>query len=170
MFSTYMTITCRRSMREDQFAVRVDGLFTNAWAALGSMPVCHCEQCRNIAQARKRWSIGDKFKRTTVYRSEALRFHRQREERGTFTSPTLGEQDSVNGQPWSSLGLANGSSATTGPRRDDSRSWDAALQGPRVHARAKGQMSTECEGAWSTGRRAGRNVYKSREEEQMWFD
>ncbi len=53
---------------------------------------------------------------------------------------------------------------------DDTPIWGCALQGRVCNAVQKGKMATNVTGAWSTGRPRWRNSYKSREEEQMWFD
>ena len=53
---------------------------------------------------------------------------------------------------------------------DDTPIWGCALQGRVCHAVQKGKMATNVTGAWSTGTPRWRNVYKSRQEEQMWFN
>jgi Beta-galactosidase trimerisation domain len=53
---------------------------------------------------------------------------------------------------------------------DDTPIWGCALQGRVCNAVQKGKMSTNVTAAWSTGTPRWRNVYKSQQEEQMWFD
>src|SRR6478609_6615410 len=48
MFTSYMTDYMPAIMKEINSLYDVDGLFTNAWPPLGSLPVCHCEQCRTL--------------------------------------------------------------------------------------------------------------------------
>src|ERR1035437_4470372 len=52
----------------------------------------------------------------------------------------------------------------------DTPIWGCALQGRVCHAVQKGKMATKVTAAWSTGTPRWRNVYKSQQEEQMWFD
>src|ERR1035438_8831083 len=46
MFTTYMTDYMPAIMKEINSLYDVDGLYTNAWPPLGSLPVCYCEQCK----------------------------------------------------------------------------------------------------------------------------
>ncbi len=48
MFSTYMTEYMTAIMKEINANYDVDGLFTNAWPPLGSMPTCSCNECRKL--------------------------------------------------------------------------------------------------------------------------
>src|SRR5260370_38137344 len=48
--------------------------------------------------------------------------------------------------------------------------WGCAVQGRVCSAVQKGKMATNVTAAWSTGVPRWRNVYKSPQEEQMWFD
>ncbi len=66
MFSTYMTDYVTAIMREVNSMYDIDGLFTNAWPPLGSMPVCHCDQCRRLP-ASGTPSYWEKFNERTVY-------------------------------------------------------------------------------------------------------
>ena len=53
---------------------------------------------------------------------------------------------------------------------DDTPIWGCALQGRVCNAVQKGKMATNVTAAWSTGVPRWRNVYKSPQEQQMWFD
>ena len=53
---------------------------------------------------------------------------------------------------------------------DDTPIWGCALQGRVCNAVQKGKMATNVTAAWSTGRPRWRNVYKSQQEERMWFN
>ena len=66
MFTTYMTDYMPAIMREVNSLYDVDGLFTNAWPPLGSMPVCHCEQCRKLPPPGT-IAYWDKFNERTIY-------------------------------------------------------------------------------------------------------
>jgi hypothetical protein len=48
--------------------------------------------------------------------------------------------------------------------------WGCALQGRVCTAVQNGKMATNVTGAWSTGQPRWRNVYKSEQEERMWFN
>jgi hypothetical protein len=53
---------------------------------------------------------------------------------------------------------------------DDTPIWGCALQGRVCNAVQKGKMATNVTAAWSTGTPRWRNVYKSPQEERMWFN
>jgi hypothetical protein len=53
---------------------------------------------------------------------------------------------------------------------DDTPIWGCSLQGRVCNAVQNGKMATNVTAAWSTGVPRWRNVYKSQQEEQMWFD
>ena len=66
MFSTYMTDYMPAIMKEINSLYDVDGLFTNAWPPLGSMPVCRCAECRKLP-APGTLDYWEKFNQRIVY-------------------------------------------------------------------------------------------------------
>ena len=102
---------------------------------------------------------------------EAVRFDRQREEAANFYFANLGggirsTADLVKlGEICEWFQCDN-----QGRGGDDTPIWGCALQGRVCNAVQKGKMSTNVTAAWSTGTPRWRNVYKSPQEEQMWFN
>jgi hypothetical protein len=169
MFSTYMTDYMPAVMREINSLYDVDAMFTNAWPPLGAPPVCHCEQCRKLPPAGtiEYW---DKFNERTVYLWK-LYDSIAKEKPANFYFANLG------GGIRSSADLVKLGELcewfqcdNQGRGGDDTPIWGCALQGRVCNAVQKGKMATNVTGAWSTGTPRWRNVYKSQQEEQMWFD
>ena len=48
MFTSYFTDYIPAIMREVNSRYDIDGIFTNAWPPLGQLPVCYCDQCKNL--------------------------------------------------------------------------------------------------------------------------
>ena len=48
MFSTYMTDYVPAVMREVNSRYDVDALYTNGWPPIGTLPVCYCEECKEL--------------------------------------------------------------------------------------------------------------------------
>ncbi len=171
MFSTYMTDYMPAIMREINSLYDVDGLFTNAWPPLGSMPVCHCDECRKLPKpgTLEYW---DKFNERTIYLWKLYDSIAKEKKPGNFYFANLG------GGIRSTANLVELGEIcewfqcdNQGPRPETiSPIWGCALQGRVCNAVQKGKMSTNVTGAWSTGRPRWRNVYKSPHEEQMWFN
>lgn len=170
MFSTYMTDYMPAIMREINSLYDVDGMFTNAWPPLGSMPVCHCAECRNLPKpgTMEYW---DKFNQRTVYLWKLYDSIAKEKKPANFYFANLG------GGIRSTANLVELGELcewfqcdNQGRGGDDTPIWGCALQGRVCNAVQKGKMATNVTGAWSTGRPRWRNVYKSRQEEQMWFN
>ena len=51
MFTSYFTDYIPAILREVNSRYDVDGFFTNGWPPLGQLPVCHCDQCKNLPAA-----------------------------------------------------------------------------------------------------------------------
>jgi hypothetical protein len=169
MFSTYMTDYMPAIMKEVNSLYDVDALFTNAWPPLGTLPVCYCEQCRKLPPSGtiEYW---DKFNERTVYLWK-LYDSIAKEKPANFYFANLGggircSADLVKlGEMCEWFQCDN-----QGRGGDDTPIWGCALQGRVCNAVQNGKMATNVTGAWSTGTPRWRNVYKSQQEEQMWFD
>jgi Hypothetical glycosyl hydrolase 6/Beta-galactosidase trimerisation domain len=170
MFSTYMTDYVPAIMREVNGLYDVDGLFTNAWPPLGAMPVCHCAQCRNLP-ASGTPDYWDRFNERTVYLWKLYDSIAKEKKASNFYFANLGggircTVDLVRlGELCEWFQCDN-----QGRGGDGTPIWGCTLQGRVCNAVQEGKMSTNVTAAWSTGTPRWRNVYKSPEEEQMWFD
>jgi hypothetical protein len=169
MFSTYMTDYMPAIMKEINSLYDVDAMFTNAWPPLGALPVCYCEQCRKLPPAGS-MEYWDKYNERTVYLWK-LYDSIAKEKPANFYFANLGggircSADLVKlGDMCEWFQCDN-----QGRGGDDTPIWGCALQGRVCNAVQKGKMATNVTGAWSTGTPRWRNVYKSPQEEQMWFD
>ena len=170
MFSTYMTDYMPAIMREINSLYDVDGLFTNAWPPLGAMPVCHCDQCRKLPPAGT-LAYWDKFNERTMYLWKLYDSIAKEKKPSNFYFANLG------GGIRSTANLVELGEIcewfqcdNQGRGGDDTPIWGCALQGRVCHAVQKGKMATNVTAAWSTGRPRWRNVYKSQQEERMWFN
>ena len=170
MFSTYMTDYMPAIMREVNSLYDIDGLFTNAWPPLGALPVCHCEQCRRLPQAGTiaHW---EKFNERTVALWKLYDSIAKEKKPGNFFFANLG------GGIRSSADLVKLGEIcewfqcdNQGRGGDDTPIWGCALQGRVCQAVQNGKMATNVTAAWSTGTPRWRNVYKSPQEERMWFN
>ena len=170
MFSTYMTDYMTAIMKEINSLYDVDGLFTNAWPPLGTMPVCHCEQCRKLPQPGT-LAYWDKFNERTVYLWKLYDSVAKEKRPSNFYFANLG------GGIGSTANLVELGELcewfqcdNQGRGGDATPIWGCALQGRVCSAVQKGKMSTNVTAGWSTGSPRWRNVYKSEQEAQMWFN
>jgi hypothetical protein len=170
MFSTYMTDYMPAIMREINSLYDVDGLFTNAWPPLGAMPVCHCEQCSKLPPSGTP-AYWDKFNERTIALWKLYDSIAKEKKPGNFYFANLGggircTVDLVQlGEICEWFQCDN-----QGRGGDDTPIWGCSLQGRVCSAVQEGKMATNVTAAWSTGTPRWRNVYKSQQEEQMWFD
>jgi hypothetical protein len=170
MFSTYMTDYMPAIMKEINSLYDVDAMFTNAWPPLGSLPVCYCEQCRKLPPSGtiEYW---DRFNERSVYLWKLYDSIAKEKNAGGFYFANLGggircTVDLVKlGELCEWFQCDN-----QGRGGDDTPIWGCSLQGRVCSAVQNGKMSTNVTAAWSTGTPRWRNVYKSQQEEEMWFD
>jgi len=170
MFSPYMTDYMPAIMREVNSRYDVDGLFTNAWPPLGGVPACYCDQCRRLPQHGS-FAYWEKFNERTVYLWKLWDSIAKEKKASNFYFGNLG------GGIHSAVNLVQLGDLcewfqcdNQGRGGDASPIWGCAFQGRVCNAVQKGKMSTNVTAAWSTGTPRWRNVYKSQQEEQMWFD
>jgi Hypothetical glycosyl hydrolase 6/Beta-galactosidase trimerisation domain len=170
MFTSYMTDYMPAIMREVNGLYDIDGLFTNAWPPLGSMPVCHCAQCRELPPSGtpEYW---DRFNDRAVYLWKLYDSIAKEKKASNFYFANLG------GGIRSTVDLVRLGELcewfqcdNQGRGGDDTPIWGCTLQGRVCNAVQEGKMATNVTAAWSTGTPRWRNVYKSPEEQQMWFD
>src|ERR1017187_4535748 len=170
MFSTYMTDYIPAIMREINSLYDVDGLFTNAFPPLGNLPVCHCDRCRNLPPLGT-IDYWNKFNERTIFLWKLYDSIAKEKKASNFYFANLG------GGIGSSVDLVKLGDIcewfqcdNQGRGGEAAPIWGCALQGLVCRAVQKGKMATNVTGAWSTSVPRWRNVYKSQQEEQMWFD
>ena len=170
MYSTYMTDYMPAVMREINSLYDVNGLYTNAWPPLGSMPVCYCDQCRKLPPPGT-VAYWDKFNERTIYLWKLYDSIAREKRPSNFYFGNLG------GGIRSTANLVQlgeicewFQADNQGRGGDDTPIWGCALQGRVCSAVQKGKMATNVTAAWSTGRPRWRNVYKSQQEERMWLN
>jgi hypothetical protein len=152
MFTTYMTDYVPAIMKEINSLYDVDGIFTNAWPPLGAMPVCHCDQCRNLPQAGT-LAYWDKFNERTIYLWKLYDSIAKEKKPSNFYFANLGGgiRSTVNlvelGEICEWFQCDN-----QGRGGDDTPIWECALQGRVCNAVQEGKMATNVTAAWSTGR------------------
>ena len=170
MFSTYMTEYMPAIMKEVNALYDVDGLFTNAWPPLGSLPVCHCEQCRKLP-APGSMAYWDRFNERTMFLWKLYDSIAKEKGPSNFFFANLG------GGVRSTANLVELGKVcewfqcdNQGRGGDDTPIWGCALQGRVCNAVQSGKMATNVTGAWSTGGVRWRNIHKSPEEARMWMN
>ena len=170
MFSTYMTDYIPAIMREINSLYDVDGLFTNAWPPLGSLPVCHCAICRKLPPSGtvEYW---DKFNERTIFLWKLYDSIAKEKRAGNFYFANLGGGIRCSANLVELGELCEWFQADNqGRGGEDAPIWGCAMQGRVCRAVQKGKMATNVTGAWSTGPVRWRGVAKSRAEARMWMD
>lgn len=169
MFTTYMTEYMPAIMKEINSLYDVDAMFTNAWPPLGNLPVCHCEQCRKLPPAGS-IEYWDKFNERTMYLWK-LYDSIAKEKPANFYFANLGGGIRCSADLVKLGELCEWFQCDNQGRGGDATPiWGCALQGRVCNAVQNGKMATNVTGAWSTGTPRWRTVYKSQQEEQMWFN
>ena len=170
MFSTYMTDYVPAVMKEVLGQYDVDGVYTNAWPPLGSIPRCACGVCRTLPPhgTLEHWEA---FNRRTI---ELWRLY---DGLAKAKKPSLFYFGNLGGGVRSTADLVSlGELAdwfqcdNQGRGGDDAPIWGCAMQGRVCHAVQPGKMATNVTGAWSTGAPRWRNVHKAIPEARMWMN
>jgi hypothetical protein len=170
MFTTYMTDYVPAIMREIDSLYDVDGIYTNAWPPLSGLPVCYCEQCKRLPPPGT-IDYWDKFNERTIYLWKLYDSIAKEKKPSSFYFGNLGSGVRCTASLAELGEICEWFQCDNqGRGGDDTPVWGCALQGRVCHAVLKGKMAANVTGAWSTGRPRWRNVYKSRQEEQMWFN
>ncbi len=170
-FSTYFTDFVPAVMREVQAHYDVDGLFTNAWPAFDSLPVCYCEECRKLAKP-KSVEYWEQFTDRVV--SLWRLYDGIAKEKGPDNLFYANMGGGIHATP-NLMRLAQVSQwfncDNQGRGGEGSPIWGASQQGRVATAIMKGRTITNVTGAWSTcGAVRWRNVAKSRAEAEIWMD
>jgi hypothetical protein len=170
MFSTYMTEYMTAIMKEVNTHYDVDGLFTNAWPPLGTLPACWCDVCRTLPPSGT-LAYWDAFNERTMSLWKLYDGIAKEKHPSNFYFANLG------GGIRSTANLVELGKLcewfqcdNQGRGGDDTPIWGCALQGRVCQAVQSGKMATNVTGAWSTGTPRWRNVHKSIPEAQMWMN
>ncbi len=170
MFTTYMTDYVPAIMREINSLYDADGFYTNAWPPLSALPVCYCEQCKRLPPPGT-IDYWDKFNERTIYLWKLYDSIAKEKKPSSFYFGNLGSGVRCTASLVELGEICEWFQCDNqGRGGDDTPIWGCAQQGRVCHAVLKGKMAANVTGAWSTGRPRWRNVYKSRQEEQMWFN
>jgi hypothetical protein len=170
MFTSYFTDYIPAIMREVNSRYDVDGIFTNAWPPIGQLPICYCDQCKNLPPPRTP-AYWDKFNArfTYLWRLYDGIAKEKRPENLFFANmggaikcgPNLKELE----------GLCEWFNCDNQGRGGDAAPiWGCSLQGRVCNAIMKGRTSTNVVGSWSTGTPRWRNIAKSPNEARMWMN
>jgi Hypothetical glycosyl hydrolase 6/Beta-galactosidase trimerisation domain len=170
MFTNYFTDYIPAIMREVNSRYDVDGIFTNAWPPLGQLPVCYCDQCRNLPPAGTP-AYWDKFNERVsfIWRLYDGIAKEKRPENLFFAN--LGGAIKSGPNLKALEGMCEWFNCDNQGRGGEAAPiWGCALQGRVCNAIMKGRTSTNVTAAWSTGTPRWRNIAKSPNEAQMWMN
>ena len=138
----YMTDYIPAIMREINSLYDVDGLFTNAWPPLGTLPVCHCAICRKLPPSGtiEYW---DKFNERTVFLWKLYDSIAKEKRAGNFYFANLGGGIRCSANLVELGELCEWFQADNqGRGGEDAPIWGCAMQGRVCHAVQKGKMAT----------------------------
>ena len=170
MFSTYMTDYIPAVMREVNSMYDIDGLFTNAWPPLGTLPVCRCSICRDLPPSGtvEYWA---KFNERTIFLWKLYDSIAKEKRAENFYFANLGGGIRCSANLVELGELCEWFQADNqGRGGEPAPIWGCASQGRVCRAVQKGKMATNVTGAWSTGPVRWRGVAKSWAEARMWMD
>ncbi len=169
MFTEYMTDYVPAIMREVNSLYDIDGIYTNGWPPLGSLPVCYCDTCRRLARPGTvaYWDqFNDRvFALWKLYDSIA----KQKRPANFFFANLGGGVRSAADLPRLGEIAEWFQCDNQGRGGEEAPIWGCALQGRVTNAVRKGKMATNVTAAWSTGTPRWRNASKSPAEMEMWF-
>jgi len=169
MYSSYMTDYIPAIIREVNSLYDIDAVYTNGWPSLGSLPACHCAECRQLAPSGTP-TYWDKFNERVeflwkLYDSLAKQ---KKSSNFFFANSGGGVRASVNLDRLGKMcDWFQGDNQGRGG--EDTPIWLCALQGRVCQAIQDGKMAANVTGAWATGPVRWRNATKSPAEIEMWF-
>lgn len=168
-FSTYMTDYVPAIIREVTSLYQVDAVYTNGWPPLGSLPVCYCDNCRDLpprgtpaywAKFNDRVEYLWKFYDSLVKQKNPSCIY--------FANMGGGARASLNLDRFGKIcDWFQGDNQGRGG--EDAPAWLCSLQGRVCQAIQEGKTAVNVTGAWTTGPVRWRNVGKSAQEAQMWL-
>lgn len=169
MFTSYYTDYIPAIIREVNSLYDVDAFYANGWPPLGSLPVCHCAQCRQLPPSGTP-AYWDKFNDRMEYLWKLYDGIAKEKKKSSFFFANSG------GGVRSSMNLDRLGKIcdwfqgdNQGRGGEDAPIWLCALQGRVCTSVQDGKMATNLTGGWSTGPIRWRNSAKSPQEITMWF-
>lgn len=169
MFSTYMTDYIPAIMREVNSRYDIDAIYTNGWPPLGSLPECHCQECRKLPPAGTP-AYWEKFNQRVLYlwnlwdgiakEKRPENFYFANLGAGAHAAPNLAQIGAV----------CKWFHADNQGRSGASPIWECCLQGRVCNSVQDGKITVNCTGAYATGSLRWRNAAKSPAELTMWFN
>jgi hypothetical protein len=169
MFTTYMTDYMPAIMKRLIRSTTWTATFTNAWPPLGPLPVCHCEQCKNLPPPAP--SLTGTSSTSDHLPVEAVRFDCQREEAANFYFANLGGGIRSHGRPGEARrNLRVVPVRQPGPRRRRHADLGLRVARARMQRRAKRQNVHQRDGGVVHGHTALAQRLQIPQEEQMWFN
>jgi hypothetical protein len=169
MFTGYMTDYVPALIREINSLYDVDAFYTNGWPPLGSLPVCHCDRCRQLPPAGTP-AYWDKFNDRFEFLWKLYDSLAKEKGSGKFFFANSG------GGARSAVNLARLGTFcewfqgdNQGRGGEDDPLWLCTLQGRICQSVLDGKMAANVTGAYVTGPLRWRNVGKSPAEATMWL-
>ena len=170
MFTSYFTDYIPAIMREVNSRYDIDGIFTNAWPPIGQLPVCYCDQCKNLPAPRTP-AYWDKFNERFVYLWRLYDGIAKEKRPENLFFANMGGAIKCGPNLKAVEGLADWFNCDNQGRGGDAAPiWGCSLQGRVCNAIMKGRTSTNVVAAWSTGTPRWRNIAKSPNEARMWMN
>ncbi len=169
MFTSYMTDYIPAIIREINSLFDVDAFYTNGWPPLGSLPVCHCAQCRQLPPSGTP-AYWEKFNDRMMYLWQLYDSLAKEKNPASFFFANSG------GGLRSSVNLVRLGAIcewfqgdNQGRGGEDAPIWGCSLQGRVCQAIQEGKVAVNITGGWGTGPTRWREAAKSPTEAEMWF-
>jgi Hypothetical glycosyl hydrolase 6/Beta-galactosidase trimerisation domain len=169
MFSAYMTDYVPAIIREVNSLYDVDAFYANGWPPLGSLPTCHCVQCRRLPPSGTP-AYWDKFndRMEFLWRLYDSLAKEKKSDSFFFANSGGGARASMNLDRLGKIcDWFQGDNQGRGG--EDAPVWLCALQGRVSQAIQDGKMATNITGGWTTGHVRWRNAAKSPQEAHIWL-
>jgi len=169
MFSTYMTEHMPALMREVNSRYKVDGFFTNAWPAIGRLPECYCQVCKDLP-AYDTPAYWDKFTEKVVSSWKLWDGIAKEKSPDNLFFANMGGSIKAGPNLIALRGLAEWFNCDNQGRGGEEEAiWGCTLQGRVCNAIVEGHTATNVTASYCTGKPRWRNLHKSTEEAQMWM-
>jgi Hypothetical glycosyl hydrolase 6/Beta-galactosidase trimerisation domain len=170
IFSTYMTEHMPALFREVNSRYSIDGLFTNAWPQLGSMPECYCAACKDLPSYDTA-AYWDKYTERVVYLWKMWDAIAREKGSDNLFFANMGGSIKSGPNMMALKGVVRWYNCDNQGRGGEGEPiWGCTLQGRVCDAILDGHTATNVTASYSTGKPTWRNLHKSTEEAQMWMN
>ena len=170
IFSTYMTEHVPALMREVNRRYPIDGLFTNAWPELGTLPDCHCEACKDLPP-RDTPAYWQKYTERVVFIWKMWEGIAKEKGPENLFFANMGGAIKSGPNLIALRELAQWFNCDNqGRGGEEEPIWGCTLQGRVCTAITEGRTSTNVTASYCTGKPRWRNLHKSTSEAQMWMN